>query len=336
MSAPPRLDGVDLNDQSNPYVSQSQWRHQESSKFAEYASTPRDANARTGSGDLADFFNKSRVPAAPRSSGGSHQPIVVSDGHPNGNAKSQNADLHKDEPDAWHGRDTTLDVKCGPLLNYRRMENKTWYGSVLVVTDGGSGATESPDVPVLHLRIDGDAKKGSDDHAHVGRIKNNNTSEVQIEEQARQENDDYNDHSQPYRKEDNDNKSEHYDSTAYEQNTVVENTGSHGSDKIEGTKLYSDSRNTFWRFNLEVPMRDTEIKCSYSIPSLKMRGKKTDKQSFFIPAVHDSMRIMFHSCNGFSVGTDEEAWSGAALWNDVYRVHAQKPFHVMCVIFCAV
>lgn len=38
---------------------------------------------------------------------------------------------------------------------------------------------------------------------------------------------------------------------------------------------------------------------------------------------------MFHSCNGFSVGTDEEAWSGPALWNDVLRRHAEVPFHVM-------
>jgi hypothetical protein len=38
---------------------------------------------------------------------------------------------------------------------------------------------------------------------------------------------------------------------------------------------------------------------------------------------------MFHSCNGFSVGTDEDAYSGACLWNDVGRVHAKTPFHVM-------
>jgi len=41
------------------------------------------------------------------------------------------------------------------------------------------------------------------------------------------------------------------------------------------------------------------------------------------------MRIMFHSCNGFSVGTDEDFWSGPALWNDVLRTHEQRPFHVM-------
>lgn len=41
------------------------------------------------------------------------------------------------------------------------------------------------------------------------------------------------------------------------------------------------------------------------------------------------MRVMFHSCNGFSVGVDVDAWSGPALWNDVLRIHEQKPFHVM-------
>ena len=41
------------------------------------------------------------------------------------------------------------------------------------------------------------------------------------------------------------------------------------------------------------------------------------------------MSIMFHSCNGFSVGTDEEAWCGPALWNDVLRRHEENPIHVM-------
>jgi len=326
MSAPPRLDGVDLADRTNPYTSSSQWRHQESSRYADYASTPRGENERADSSGLADFFNKSRVPAPPGSSAGSHKPIVVTPGeHTDGDLK----DREKGEPDAWHGRDTTLDVKCGPLLNYRRMENKTWFGSVLVVTDGGSGAAESPDTPVLHLRIEGDAQKGPEDHTNIGLVKNTEHTEVAREEEERKEEDDENDHSQPYKKEENDKKTEHFTEEAYQQNGVIEGTGSTGEDKIEGIKLYSDSRYTFWRFTLEVPMRDTEIKCSYSIPALKMKGKKTDKQSFFIPAIHDSMRIMFHSCNGFSVGTDEEAWSGAALWNDVYRIHAQKPFHVM-------
>ena len=100
--------------------------------------------------------------------------------------------------------------------------------------------------------------------------------------------------------------------------------------KITATKLYSDPANTFWRFDLEVPMQEVEIRCDYAIPGLSFtQNVKTDKNSFFIPAIADSMRIMFHSCNGFSVGTDEEAWSGPALWNDVQRVHKACPFHVM-------
>ena len=77
-------------------------------------------------------------------------------------------------------------------------------------------------------------------------------------------------------------------------------------------------------------MQQVEIRCDYTIPGLTFTQEiKTDKNSFFIPAIPDSMRIMFHSCNGFSVGTDEEAWSGPALWNDVQRVHRVSPFHVM-------
>lgn len=366
MSEPPRLDGVALDDKANPYVSQNKWRHQESSKYAEYAGSPRDADSRTASNDLADFFNKSRIPAPPGSASGSHKPIVVGDeqngNERNGTVRTQTSATQGTEPDAWHGRDTTLDVKCGPLLNYRRMENQTWYGSVLVVTDGGSGAADSPEIPELHLQIEGDAKEGAQDHTNLGlRPKEdvlgangsngingsgpnteqhgdinghqhgdtNASHEANHNGEGNHTESEEHEHDQPYDKKEYEKKTEVFDSSAYEQNGVVEGTGSRGKDTIEGTKLYSDSRNTFWRFDLEVKMRKTEIKCSYSIPALKMRGKKSDKQSFFIPAIHDSMRIMFHSCNGFSVGTDEEAYSGAALWNDVYRVHAQKPFHVM-------
>jgi hypothetical protein len=226
----------------------------------------------------------------------------VVDGHnQTGDAASHVSSSHQDV-EAWHGRDTTLDVKVGPLLNYRRMEDGEWFGSVLVVTQGGSGQVESEEVPELRLRTAGIAKKPAQDHGN----------------------------SSHHNGETNGKKSQNeYDSSAYETRGVVENSGSSKESTVKGTKLYSDSRNTFWRFDLAVQMQDEEIKCEYSIPSLKMKGKKSDRQSFFVPASHDSMRIMFHSCNGFSVGTDEEAWSGAALWNDVQRVHALRPFHVM-------
>jgi hypothetical protein len=102
------------------------------------------------------------------------------------------------------------------------------------------------------------------------------------------------------------------------------------TDDIQGLCLYSDTRNTFWRFDLVVQMEATQTKWEYEVPDLRLASKtKPRVNNFFVPALDESMRIMFHSCNGFSVGTDEAAWSGPALWNDVIRLHQERPFHVM-------
>ncbi|KAI0206212.1 hypothetical protein F4808DRAFT_111048 [Astrocystis sublimbata] len=103
----------------------------------------------------------------------------------------------------------------------------------------------------------------------------------------------------------------------------------HGVD-VTGTCLYSDPRVTFWQFSITCDMSSTETKWAYSIADVRYKSATKPKTNyFFIPAIDESMRIMFHSCNGFSVGTDEDAWSGPALWNDVMRSHAKAPFHVM-------
>jgi hypothetical protein len=101
--------------------------------------------------------------------------------------------------------------------------------------------------------------------------------------------------------------------------------------QVQGMKLYEDEKGAFWQFSIEVPFLDEESVWHYSIPGMRTKdGKNMDRQTrFFVPSKQESMRIMFHSCNGFSVGTDEEAWSGPALWNDVLRMHEQQPFHVM-------
>ncbi|KAI1326302.1 hypothetical protein F5Y16DRAFT_375349 [Xylariaceae sp. FL0255] len=105
--------------------------------------------------------------------------------------------------------------------------------------------------------------------------------------------------------------------------------GVQGTD-IPGVRLYSDPRCTFWSFPLICGIEATETKWTYSISEVRYQSKtQSPTNHFFVPAMNESMRIMFHSCNGFSVGTDEEAWSGPALWNDVIRSHAKKPFHVM-------
>ena len=100
---------------------------------------------------------------------------------------------------------------------------------------------------------------------------------------------------------------------------------------VEGLKLYSDLSKAFWRFSLKVPLEHEESRWEYTIPEmLDASGvARHASRTFVVPSVNNSMRIMFHSCNGFSVGTDEEAWSGPALWNSVLRIHQERPFHVM-------
>ena len=101
-----------------------------------------------------------------------------------------------------------------------------------------------------------------------------------------------------------------------------------------GVKLYEDPVKAFWRFDLDLPLRDHEARWEYSLPNMYFPSSANSRcssssRTLVVPSISQSMRILFHSCNGFSVGTDEEAWSGPALWNDVLRLHEQKPFHVM-------
>ncbi|KAF2263309.1 hypothetical protein CC78DRAFT_283617 [Lojkania enalia] len=104
-----------------------------------------------------------------------------------------------------------------------------------------------------------------------------------------------------------------------------------GSRSFHGEKLYEDTNKAFWRFTIDLPFQQYEARWEYKIKGLTYvdEAKSQKPQIFVVPSITQSMRILFHSCNGFSVGTDIDAWSGPALWNDVLRMHAQKPFHVM-------
>ncbi|KAI9376850.1 hypothetical protein BJX61DRAFT_488484 [Aspergillus egyptiacus] len=100
---------------------------------------------------------------------------------------------------------------------------------------------------------------------------------------------------------------------------------------IDGLRLYEDPKKAFWRFSITLPLEDYEARWSYIIPELRyLDGAEIHAPwDFVVPSRTQSMRMMFHSCNGFSVGTDMKAWLGPNLWKDVLRVHEQKPFHVM-------
>ncbi|KAF9887459.1 hypothetical protein FE257_010176 [Aspergillus nanangensis] len=100
---------------------------------------------------------------------------------------------------------------------------------------------------------------------------------------------------------------------------------------IDGLRLYEDPEKAFWRFSLSVPIESYEASWEYTIPGFRLDDGNDARLSwnFVVPSLNQSMRLMFHSCNGFSVGTDMDAWVGPSLWNDVLRVHTKKPFHVM-------
>ena len=104
-----------------------------------------------------------------------------------------------------------------------------------------------------------------------------------------------------------------------------------GPQTIQGVKLYQDSDKAFWRFQITLPLQAFEARWQYAIPNIQYLTDvaKDPNRVFVVPSTHQSVRFMFHSCNGFSVGTDEDFWSGPALWQDVLRIHQKRPFHVM-------
>lgn len=170
----------------------------------------------------------------------------------------------------------TLEVLCGPLLNYKRMssdvQNKTfWHGSVLVVTKPGQRQ------PRLQIRPAGPVNIGG-------------TQQVVNGDVSRAE-----------------------------------------PTSFDAVRLYADPSKEFWRFSISVPVLEYEARWQYTIsPYHNVSGAPVKESwNFVVAAAEDSMRLMFHSCNGFSVGTDLDAWTGPVLWNDVLRRHEQKPFHVM-------
>ncbi|KAI8283275.1 hypothetical protein K4K59_007697 [Colletotrichum sp. SAR11_240] len=274
----------------NPHASANRWRHQESSAFARHA-----AQAHAVPRDPQDRGTTNDLASfLNRDRVEPENPNAAPNFKPIMIAAGEATGDEQPRATTAHSYEQPdapdgKEIICGPLLNYRRMDADRWYGSVLIVAKGG-GKTQSF-APHLILR-----PAGSADTQHAIPEANgvNGT------------------------------------------NGTVNGEGSNGangagtnSTEIQGQCLYSDPRNTFWAFDLSLPLSQAEVKWEYLIPDMRFSSIRPDRYHFFVPAVNESMRIMFHSCNGFSVGTDEDAWSGPALWNDVNRHHKERPFHVM-------
>ena len=308
MAAHLRDDILHGRDHPDTHASDNRWRHQESGSFARHAGgvAPRHADERHGSKDLADFFNSSRI-EPPQSPGPTtaekHKPIVVAGNTYDGASRGQKLGTQHEEGisggNAVQGSNKGLEVKCGPLLNYRRMENETWFGSVLIVTKGGGSEGESTTqaVPELVWKIVGGTRTDPKQELLNDNSRNaNRTNGVENERSGVVNGMDYTSGQ-------NSTSTPQPPSNGAQMNGTSNEVSGAGDIKVRGTKLYSDPSNTFWRFDLQVPMQQTEIRCDYEIPGLDFpQQKKMDKQSFFIPAISESMRIMFHcTCNSLSL-----------------------------------
>ncbi|KAI8343960.1 hypothetical protein BC941DRAFT_341994 [Chlamydoabsidia padenii] len=83
---------------------------------------------------------------------------------------------------------------------------------------------------------------------------------------------------------------------------------------------------TFWRYCIELPLSNEAQIASYQVSD-------NNKFEFHLPSIHESMRFMFHSCNGFSdipqEMKDKFGEKEAPLWQDVLDRHQVIPFHVL-------
>lgn len=93
--------------------------------------------------------------------------------------------------------------------------------------------------------------------------------------------------------------------------------------EVRAARLHADRGVTFWRFNIEIELGHVQTRVAYRIN----RGPAI---GFWVPARGESMNVMFHSCNGFSLSVDPNLFSGPdPLWRDVLNRHQFRPFHVM-------
>ncbi|QPG74536.1 hypothetical protein FOA43_001866 [Brettanomyces nanus] len=93
--------------------------------------------------------------------------------------------------------------------------------------------------------------------------------------------------------------------------------------QFPGKKIYEETGFLFFRYTVELTLKDYEQKVKYSI-----NGENRPDFQFFLPSVDQSMNIMSYSCNGFSLGADISTFKGS-LWLDVLRRHSESHYHVM-------
>ncbi|EPS44653.1 hypothetical protein H072_1350 [Dactylellina haptotyla CBS 200.50] len=227
-----------------------------------------------------------------------------------------------------------LKVKCGPLLRYTGLRKEhgleIWRGSILIVTqDSESSYEPAPSIRIFgqggELPAEGDA---SDDITAIPAV--SSTGETQDLRPA-SDLPEGKDMSHEDRAGDLSLPASLRYNFAPAKNIPKSGSGRFRKDgerqgkakDFPAEKIHQERGVTFWRFNIEIELGDHEQRIGY-------RTNNGGAVSFFVPGANETMNIMFHSCNGFSMAVDPNNFCGPdPLWRDVLRKHFKKPFHVM-------
>lgn len=196
-----------------------------------------------------------------------------------------------------------LQFMCGPLLRYDTVDvHGVWRGAALIVT-ADAGSTYEP-YPTLKYRWD---PKRSTQHNKQCSVQDVDLGPHPADPLAA-----------------------HIGSEEYDGHLEGPNVR---EQKVLGRDIYVYSGRgctyTFWRFLIQIPLTESEMKIQYSIND----GLELD---FFIPGYHQTMRLAAYSCNGFSAGVNPDDFRGPGfqtgydpVWFDLLAKHAQQPFHLL-------
>jgi hypothetical protein len=250
-------------------------------------------------------------------------------------------DGYVDTPTTQTSFNPPLYLKCGPLLRYtglRRDKSKVgknreiWRGSVMIVTVDEQSSYQKP--PTLRLfkqpmdilppppvEVDGDDLHPSYVDPLEGQMKVSRTGKTLYAKPIDVIPED----------EDISRVEDHLGLFSDTRSSSTRSTRIHKRDgekigkvrEIPGVRLHAERGVTFWRFNLEVELGATQERIAYRIN----RGPAI---GFWVPAKDETMNMMFHSCNGFSLSVDSKQFCGPdPMWRDVLNNHQTRPFHVM-------
>ncbi|KAF2807028.1 uncharacterized protein BDZ99DRAFT_523573 [Mytilinidion resinicola] len=262
--------------------------------------------------------------------------------------KDANNDGSYEESTGQTSFNPPLYLKCGPLLRYsgmrKDMARDIWRGSVMIVTTDEYSSYQTP--PTLRLfkqpmdllpppPVELDTTSGQQlDPEYVdplaGQVKvsrSGKTLFVKPVDMLREEAD-------LSRVEDDTGLFEEKRTSPYGNDSGGAQSKSKRLKKrdgervgkvkeIPGIRLHAERGVTFWRFNLEVELSAYQTRVAYRINQGPAIG-------FWVPARGETMNMMFHSCNGFSLSVQSNEFCGPdPMWRDVLNNHQTRPFHVM-------